>query len=471
MWHAFALWSVVELDFLRGALAQSLSLGTYHSCAMHPCKVWQLYCWGWNGQGQVGSSVVGRDHNVVTPVRVEGLPTKGLMMVDAGGRHTCAAVGTGDVYCWGAGQNGQLGNVAFTDSARPQQVKNLPSTIEDHVVSMSAGEEHTCVALRHGQAYCWGRGFFGQLGDGNTKNTAIPVQVGIPVLVRSVSAGNHHSCAVAATGFAYCWGQNSQGQLGDGKQYAQSLTPVLVMNLIGVCSISASYEFSCALLCDGNVFCWGLGVDGQLGTGSSSAVPVKVPLSSQVRELGVGERHACAVTLLSVVVCWGAKLGPPLEVQLKDVRTVAAGGGHTCVKLDQPIIQTESAIGKPFWCWGVGVHGQLGVGRELDDSSLPLQVELNSTAVCLNECDAGVCDDQDILDDMTTWILWALVLLVFTVMIVWLLQQAKVVHRRKRKPNLQAEMENLFLDSESEMSLDSPVAARVGSRFREAERF
>ena len=111
------------------------------------------------------------------------------------------------------------------------------------------------------------------------------------------------------------------------------------------------------------------------------------------RHVSVGEGHACAITKLSVVVC--------LEVQLRDVCTVAAGGGDRCIKFHQPIIQTESAIGKAVLvleCW---------------------RSVRNSTEVCLNRCVTGVCDDQDNLDDTTARVLWALVLWVFTVMNVW----------------------------------------------------
>ena len=118
-------------------------------------------------------------------------------------------------------------------------------------------------------------------------------------------------------------------------------------------------------------------------TATVGSVPVGVCMSRVERsELGRGRTFAfalvpwqrCAAWQLDCWVCGAVPCRGGVE---GDVRTVATGGGHACGKLDQMTIQTECAIGKPFWCRGAGVQGHLGVGHELDDEQHGL------TVVCL----------------------------------------------------------------------------------------
>lgn len=81
------------------------------------------------------------------------------------------------------------------------------------------GEEHTCAVTTDGPADCWGfNNPFGNLGDGTTNQSSIPVVVagGLQFALDGLDAGIIHTCGVTADGLAYCWGGNLWGQLGDG---------------------------------------------------------------------------------------------------------------------------------------------------------------------------------------------------------------------------------------------------------------
>lgn len=159
-----------------------------------------------------------------------------VTQVTAGLNHTCAVTTAGKVYCWGAGELGQLGIGGTTSYATPQHVSS--TAIDEKVVQISAGAYHTCALLNTSEIFCWGFGSSGQLGlgantttDGSADdcNTASGVQnvayckkepenVSLPGGVAdvpiSISAGAEHTYAVTIEGKGYCWGRNPDGRLG-----------------------------------------------------------------------------------------------------------------------------------------------------------------------------------------------------------------------------------------------------------------
>jgi alpha-tubulin suppressor-like RCC1 family protein len=126
---------------------------------------------------------------------------------------------------------------------------------------------------------CWGYGQYGQLGDGATNDSAVPVAVSaLAAGASTVTAGGEHACAVDAKGGAWCWGEDASGQLGDNGS-ADSAAPVAVSGLsTGVASLAAGGAHTCAVLVSGAVRCWGWNVSGQLGNGTQvdNATPVDV---------------------------------------------------------------------------------------------------------------------------------------------------------------------------------------------------
>jgi alpha-tubulin suppressor-like RCC1 family protein len=156
----------------------------------------------------------GRFRPGATPATVKGLsgvPTA----VAAGYGHTCALSSEGAVECWGANDQGQVGNA--TTSRQPVSAPARVLPLGNDVLAIALGARHSCALTRMGAVTCWGANEWGQLGDGSTAASATPVQVnGLSGPAVAITTGQNHTCAVLLSGDVQCWGWNYFGQLGDG---------------------------------------------------------------------------------------------------------------------------------------------------------------------------------------------------------------------------------------------------------------
>jgi len=338
----------------------SLSVGDAHTCVVTSSGA--VWCWGDNGHGQLGDGTI---TNRLAPVAVGGLGS-GVVAVAAGFGHTCALTSGGAVWCWGENYNGQLGDGTTTSRFTPVAVSGLGSDI----VAVSAGGYHTCALTSGGAVWCWGANGDGQLGDSTTTPRTTPVEAsGVGVAVGSIDAGSSHTCAVTAPGAVWCWGRNGYGQLGDGTTTTR-LTPVAVSGLgSSAAAVSAGDYFTCATTNAGTSLCWGANAYGKLGDGTTTDrwTPVTVGMQgSGVVSVSAGTSHACAVTSVGAVWCWGDNTYGTVGDGTSSFRTtpvgvigfgsgvaaVAAGDYHTCA--------ITSAGG--VLCWGANSYGQLGDG-------------------------------------------------------------------------------------------------------------
>jgi hypothetical protein len=261
-----------------------------------------LKSWGLNQYGQLGNgSTLASD----VPVDVSGLSSN-ITRVAASLEFACARTAAGGVMCWGANDAGQLGSGTTTGSPNPINVVGLQS----NVTAVATGDRHACALTTTGGVKCWGENVNGQLGNGSTTRSLVPVDVvGLSSVVR-IAAGFRHTCAVKSSGTIACWGDNSLGQLGQGTQ-ASSAVPVTVSGITQAVAIALGGNHSCSLRSfGGGVKCWGDNDHGQLGQSTnvmlSSAVPVDVTnLATGVVALSVGFDFGCALTSVGVVRCWG----------------------------------------------------------------------------------------------------------------------------------------------------------------------
>ena len=149
----------------------------------------------------------------------------------------------------------------------------------------SVGQYHTCARLSNGTVKCWGYGGYGNLGNGSTSNSKTPVVVSGITTAQQVAAGSDHSCAVLSDKTVKCWRRNNLKQLGDGTLTDRS-TPVTVSGVTNASMVSVStynsthYGFSCALLENGTVKCWGRKASGYLGDGTTAGQFSPVSVSS-----------------------------------------------------------------------------------------------------------------------------------------------------------------------------------------------
>jgi alpha-tubulin suppressor-like RCC1 family protein len=227
-----------------------------------------------------------------------------------GDAFACAVTTAGEIWCWGGdNSDGQLGNGRTSRSPVPVPVP--VSGLSSGVASVSAGTAvgggapAACAVSTDGRVWCWGYDGYGILGNFDAGSyCAVPVEVtGFTGSVTAVSVGEDSACAITSGGGVECWGLASNGQLGNGSATttAVSKTPVQVTGLTnGVTAISVGSGYACAIV-GGGVECWG---QPSFGTTSSTPVPM-TGLSSGVTSISVGNNSACAV-IDGGVQCWGA---------------------------------------------------------------------------------------------------------------------------------------------------------------------
>ncbi len=358
---------------------RGITAGFKHTCATRADGT--VRCWGSNAQGQLGNNQLGVDSS--QPVGVHVLPSN-VRGVNTGVDHTCGVLAGGQVYCWGKNTLGQLGNGMTTDQAVPVQATGLGG-----VESVAVGGAHSCVLLQgSGEIQCWGAGGQGQLGMGSpvsgngishTKAFVMQSQQARLANNTSLTLGTTHSCALHADGGVYCWGYNHRGQAGG--QNNMHVWPNRIADLAPAISVAAGANHTCAVTQAGDVYCWGEGSKGQLGNGArlQSPSPVKVQFQGTTKAVRVvaGGQHTCAIDTQRRVWCWGdnskGQLGgeifdadrvQPYPVSnLTDVLTVSAGNEHTCA------VRTNGTA----WCWGENGVGQLGDGTKVERNK-PAQV-------------------------------------------------------------------------------------------------
>ena len=390
--------TAVDVTGLGGA-ATAIAAGGGETCAI---VAGALKCWGANTSGQVGD---GSTTNRSSPTAVLGLTT-GVAQIAVGGAHACARTAGGAAYCWGANDEGQIGDGTTVDRLSPAAVSGLA----DDVVEIGAGINHSCARLADDTIGCWGLGGAGGLGTGldGSYNEVVPVRIaGLPTQVTALAAGGAfgtssrygHSCARTQDGAAYCWGSNDQYQTGLGGSGAAPPAAVAIATAqSGVRAVLAGHQFSCLLTTSGGVKCWGDNAAGQLGnnTTNDASVPQDVAgASAGVAMASTGLFHGCAVSTSGGVRCWGlndhGQIGDGTMVNRRtavDVATltsgaakVAAGYWHSCA------LTTTGGVK----CWGDNTYGQLGDGTFVARSAPTPVVGLASGVAAITTSESHTC--------------------------------------------------------------------------------
>ena len=315
----------VAVSELSGITA--VSAGGEHGLAL--LSNGTVMSWGENEEGELGDGTSGGISDL--PVAVSGL--SGVTAISAGTRYSLALLSNGTVMAWGDNQGGELGDGSTGGiSDVPVAVKNLSgvTAISAGKGSHYIGQVHSLALLSNGTVMAWGVNAHGELGDGKTASSNVPVAVKNLHGATSVSAGNGYSLAGLEGGTAMAWGANGVGQLGDGNLTDTSL-PVAVSGLSDATALSASSAHSLALLSSGTVVAWGENFSGQLGNGSdcsyfdgtcASDVPITVSGLSGVTAIAAGgtgggnpggyseeeNEHSLALLSNGTVVAWGSNL-------------------------------------------------------------------------------------------------------------------------------------------------------------------
>lgn len=294
----------------------------------------ELWCWGAGDDGVLG---IGSAPTIAGPTRVGD--ASDWTAVSVARSHACGLRGDGDLYCWGRNDHGELGTGPLDAIA----VSPIP-VAGAKWSAIDAGSFSTCGIQADGALHCWGDNAGGQLGDDTTEPADAPRRVG-SASWRVVSVGHTSACGVQQDESLHCWGTNERGQIGDGTQGEVRRSPVPVAPGRTWRTVQASVLHACGIDTDGGGWCWGLNEDGRLGTGSSdsvSFVPRQVVDVPALAAIALGARHTCALAGEDWS-CWGSSVrGAIAGVTARSVSTprrmtemavgaVAAGGDTTCV--------------------------------------------------------------------------------------------------------------------------------------------
>ena len=233
--------------------------------------------------------------------------------ISAGFSHTCAILDEGSVSCWGLNDNGELGDGTNTDRNTPTQTASLGT--DRTAVAIAAGRYHTCAILDDRSVSCWGENLFYQIGDGTNDDRLVPtntVSLGEGRTAVAIDANSAFTCAILDDGSVSCWGHNALGQLGDGTttdRNSPTQTSSLGTDRTAV-AIAAGYSQTCAILDDRSVSCWGINDRGQLGNGTTTDRNSPTQTSSLGTDrtavaIAAGYYHTCAILDDGSVSCWG----------------------------------------------------------------------------------------------------------------------------------------------------------------------
>ncbi len=316
----------------------------------------KAYCWGQNTGGQIGDNSLTERH-VPTPVYTDGvLSGKTMKSIVVGAGYACAIASDNQAYCWGYGSSGELGNNAFSNSSVPVAVYTGGVLSGKTIKALSAGESSTtCAIASDDKAYCWGSSNSGRLGNNDATGTNMSVPVAVissgslsGKAVTSITTGDAHTCVTVSPNVGYhCWGMTSQGQFGNNTTTSQNLVPVAVA--------------------------------------TSGALAGKT-----VSQLSAGKSHTCAIASDNNAYCWGnhysgqvgsnatpvygstEQYNVPVAVYTggvlsgKTIKKISAGQANTCV------IASDD---KPY-CWGKGTYGANG-NNSTTQANGPVAVDMN----------------------------------------------------------------------------------------------
>jgi len=290
----------------------AVTVGYHFACALSSSG--GVFCWGSNDFGQLGNnstSAIGETVESSIPDQVMGVGGSGFLSnitaLSAGSFHACAVSSSGNVFCWGLNQTGQLGintnhgpencvsgTVSESCSKTPVEVLDVigGNLNLSNISAIAASQYIACAVSSPGHVYCWG---IGAVGNGIDAEQDLPVEVisgqqgrgSFLSDITSVASGFAHACALSSSGNVYCWAENSASGIALGNTFTFDNTPVKVLAgaqgigsfLSVISSVAAGYQFTCALSTPSTglaVYCWGYNGGASLGNGSFTDSPIPV---------------------------------------------------------------------------------------------------------------------------------------------------------------------------------------------------
>ena len=354
----------------------TVSAGFLHNLATTTSG--DLYAWGYGNNGELGNPALSTLENQWTDIKI-------------GYDHVLALQnGTNKLYAWGKNEEGQLGDGTTIDRPYPVKIG------DGSWLAISAGTRYSAAINNQGKLFTWGFNSVGQLGDATTIAKSSPVQIGASSWT-AVSAGQFHTAAIRSGGTLFTWGNNNVGQLGDNTITNKSSPTVLASapvsyNTSSWTAVSVGASFTMAIRSGGTLFTWGEGRLGQLGDNTSvnKSSPVQIGSSSWTA-VSAGYEHAAGSVLVgsdNYLYIWGrateGQLGIAYGMSVTSWTSVASGDSHTVA------IRSDGLL----FSWGLNSSGQLGDSTTTNRAS-PVQIGTRSWTAVASENNSSFAIRQD----------------------------------------------------------------------------
>jgi alpha-tubulin suppressor-like RCC1 family protein len=349
------------------------------------------------------------DSSAFTVTQVTGR----FVQVTIGTQHTCGLTDQQAVYCWGRTDYGGTGFGPWTTPCYPAYPSipciDQPQEVTGGLafVAVTSGDWYVCGLTSGGSAYCWGSDLGGVLGGAASVPCAAlspcrdtPGAVSGGISFRSLAAGGYHVCGLAQDSTAYCWGANNRNQLGaDSIDFQNHHTPIPVYGGHKFVAIATGGEHTCALDTVGAAWCWGRGVEGQLGADTVQGTPVPIPVigGHTFTQIAAGTYHTCGLSSGGQAFCWGlnsyGQLGDGTRVAPFTHGTPGSvSGNHGFVRISAGFFNSCGITASAdLYCWGRNVGGQLGGGTSLNDAIVPVLVPGGLSLLRNAIADGGAC--------------------------------------------------------------------------------
>ena len=323
---------------------------------------------------ELSDYVYGTPAEIIFTVELAAPPGGSTVQVSSGKVSSCIITPAGNLACWAGGEYccATPNNVSTTGDWAAISVGDA-SSIESNSFA------HYCGIRNTGALYCWGYNNNGQLGSGDVNDIPSITQVGSATWV-TVETGLENACGIQTDGTLWCWGTNANGELGVMPPSSQVLSPTAVSGGISTWSdISMSDGYSCGVLMDGTMFCWGNNGYGQLGSGDSTSYSWPHMVSgTDWLQVATGPYAACAIKTDGTLWCWGSDMSNQIGVSATDDSStspvqvgsdtnwasVELGADHACA------VKSTGTL----WCWGYEGREQLGDGAGNTPVDTPTQI-------------------------------------------------------------------------------------------------
>lgn len=355
-------------------------VGDSGSCAIASGRA---YCWGDNTYGQLGNNNSSMTYSA-KPVAVS-MPA-GTVTDISYTQHTVCAIMTARVYCWGNNQWNQIGDGTNANRYAATLVGGVIASRTATVVQTSHA---TTCTIASNEVYCWGIGGEGALGDGAASSSNVPLKVANGAgsslngkTPTKLSAGFHYNCALTSDGRVSCWGLNgAAAQLGTGSFGGNRNYPTEVSGLAAIgnaTELSSANDKSCVVI-SASTYCWGSLYDGQRRFGVTTPTAVtdsSGPLNGKtINAVATGGPTSCATATDGTTACWGSNNNGTVgdgTTTNRTVPTAVTGGSFTGKTVSSITVGDNGACviaNAEFWCWGQNSAGKAGDGTQGDKLS------------------------------------------------------------------------------------------------------